>query len=46
MVLTGIVVGLSVSALAMVLARRIHRETGDAALSQAEQVPQDEETGE
>ena len=46
MVLTGIVVGLSVSALAMVLARRIHRETGDTALSPAEQVPQDEETRE
>jgi multicomponent Na+:H+ antiporter subunit C len=46
MVLTGIVVGLSVSALAMVLARRIYRETGDTTFYQAEHEPQDEETRE
>lgn len=43
MALTGIVVGVSVSALAMVLARRIFRETGGTALYRAEQAPQDEE---
>jgi multicomponent Na+:H+ antiporter subunit C len=46
MVLTGIVVGVSVSALAMVLARRIFRETGATTLYRAEHVPQDEETRE
>jgi multicomponent Na+:H+ antiporter subunit C len=46
MVLTGIVVGVSVSALALVLARRIHRETGATTLYRAEHVPQDEETRE
>lgn len=44
MVLTGIVVGVAVSGLAMVLARRIHRETGATTLSRAEREPQDEET--
>jgi multicomponent Na+:H+ antiporter subunit C len=43
MVLTGIVVGVSVSALAMVLARRIHRESGASTLYRAEHAPQDEE---
>jgi multicomponent Na+:H+ antiporter subunit C len=43
MVLTGIVVGISVSALAMVLARRIYRETGSTTLHPAEDEPQDEE---
>jgi multicomponent Na+:H+ antiporter subunit C len=46
MVLTGIVVGLSVSALAMVLARRIYRESGGTTLHNAEEEPQDEETRE
>ena len=44
MVLTGLVVGVSVSGLALVLARRIYRETGRATLSSAEDEPQDEET--
>jgi multicomponent Na+:H+ antiporter subunit C len=46
MVLTGIVVGVSVSALAMVLARRIFRETGATTLYRAEHRPQDEQTRE
>jgi multicomponent Na+:H+ antiporter subunit C len=37
MVLTGIVVSISISALAMVLARRIHRQTGRATFFHAEQ---------
>lgn len=44
MVLTGIVIGLAVSALAMVLARRIHRDSGSTTLHPAEEEPQDEET--
>ena len=43
MALTGIVVGVSVSALAMVLARRIFRQTGSTRLYGAEEKPQDEE---
>jgi multicomponent Na+:H+ antiporter subunit C len=44
MVLTGIVVGLAVSALAMVLTRRIYRESGATTLHHAEAEPQNEET--
>ncbi|SDB45642.1 multisubunit sodium/proton antiporter, MrpC subunit [Desulfonatronum thiosulfatophilum] len=40
MVLTGIVVAVSISAFAMVLARRIYRETGASELSKAEQETQ------
>lgn len=43
MVLTGIVVGVSVSALAMVLARRIYQETGHSSFQGSAVEPQDEE---
>ena len=43
MVLTGIVVTVSISAFAMVLARRIYRETGATTLFAAEEKPQTEE---
>lgn len=46
MVLTGIVVGIAVSAFAMVLARRIYRESGATTLYPAEEEPQDEKTRE
>jgi multicomponent Na+:H+ antiporter subunit C len=42
MVLTGIVVAVSISAFAMVLARRIYRETGETALENLEQELEDE----
>jgi multicomponent Na+:H+ antiporter subunit C len=43
MVLTGIVVGISVSAFAMMLARRIYYQTGRTTLHAAEEEPQQEE---
>jgi multicomponent Na+:H+ antiporter subunit C len=43
MVLTGIVVAISISAFAMVLARRIYRRTGGTTLFAAEEEPQEEE---
>jgi multicomponent Na+:H+ antiporter subunit C len=43
MVLTGIVVGISVSALAMVLARRIYRRTGASTLAEAAEAARREE---
>ena len=46
MVLTGIVVAVSVSARAMVLARRIYQETGNSTFYSAADEPQDEESRE
>jgi multicomponent Na+:H+ antiporter subunit C len=46
MVLTGIVVAISISALAMALARRIYRQTGGSTLYAAEEEPQREEAQE
>lgn len=43
MVLTGIVVAVAISVLALTLARRIHSETGGTTLFDAEEEPQDEE---
>lgn len=42
MVLTGIVVGVSVSALAMVLARRIYQDTGNSTFDGPADEPQNE----
>jgi multicomponent Na+:H+ antiporter subunit C len=46
MVLTGIVVAVSISAFAMVLARRIYRETGASSLPSAQRESSAEETRE